>query len=855
MSGIKAAYEFMSHLPLLKMNNEMVDIAVPMMSPEEADKWLINAKLTQAQWKKEFADKSEKWSRLKNLSEADKKVMVQAESLIGTLQENITVVEDYKRFPERLQKYLTWKERYASQLLCNVESIEFMMGGWIADNGKRFRTWVELYILIKAILKSWQLIVDLFYGYEAQCVVCRNERYDLKHFMFKIISAVIPKIPIIQFPKWPDIWLDLHNIRGGLRILMPEYHFNFVPIILPQLPRLALPAVPTLGVGLPSLPLIPRLPLLPNLPDLPSLPNVKLPDLPPPPTIPKLFGGIAAVLEIFKIVAKILCILRSSPFVPEWRAGDQIAQITERQGKSPLDYINLEFPNFPLSFIDAIKVGSFVNLELNTDFITAMSRATLSPVNQFTNDLSNIGSIVVPDANLQKFAPGQVNTTIDPQAYQAPKNRKATKDEMMAFLLRKLSFDVLHNFVALNMYMEKHSREEVTVQGLKDVLTQNIQTIRDMHDPKALAIADTLQKAVTYSGTSETRFIQDLTNQNTEKFRLLKDYIKGEKMETIRLKTEMDDILRTGTMTRATTPSFLSIGGENIKALSLSTDVGIGDDTKQKILATNDRILPSLASIKSGGKDPQVQEIQDMSHSLVSGVESSLASFARDTKRNDDIHSLAYTQSMNKLLSINTSGTASPAADPTASAQPAGELASASKYQYEGIYILDKNNKQVRLFDYTDGVDGKEELVYSDVDKDGDDDIIYRMDNSLYLKQNFLKDTEASHFSDSPKVRDWQDFLSTSSSDDGTSKILAAPNHFEETFTTSNEIDFSFQPANPLSDNLFRFEYYDYVDRFDRIRSGENPLAISPNTATHKVDLIPELPNETVFDSATTGFV
>lgn len=855
VSGIKAAYEFMSHLPLLKLNNEMVDIAVPMMSPEEADKWLINAKLTLAQWKKEFADKSEKWSRLKNLSEADKKVMVQAEGLIGTLQENITIIEDYKRFPEKLQKYLTWKERYASQLLCNVEAIEFMMGGWISDNGKRFRTWVELYILIKAILKSWQLIVDLFYGFEAECSVCRNERYDLKHFIFKIISAVIPKIPIIQFPKWPDIWLDLHNIRGGLRILMPEYHFNFVPIILPQLPRLALPAVPTLNIGLPQLPLIPRLPNLPNLPDLPSLPNIKLPDLPPPPTIPKLFGAIAAVLQILKLVAKILCILRINPFVPEWRAGDQIAQITERQGKSPLDYINLEFPNFPLSFVDAIKMGSFVNLEFDIDFITAMSRAALSPVNQFTNDLSNIGSVTVPDVNLQKNVPGQINATLDPQAYHFPGSKKTTKDEMMAVLLQKLSFGVLHNFIALNAYMEKHSREEVTVQGLKDILAENVQTIRAMHDPKALAIVDTLQKAVAYKGESETKFIQDMTNQNTEKFRLLKDYIKGEKMETTRLKTEMDNMLRTGTMTRATTPSFLSIGGENIKALSLSTDVWMGDDMKQKILATNDRILPSLENIKSGRRDPQVQEIQDMSRSLVTGVQSGLASFARDMKRNDDIHSLAYVQSMNKLLSINASETNTPIADPTAVSQmTSGISSSASKYRYEGIYILDKNNKQVRLFDYTDGVDGKEELVYSDVDQDGDDDIIYRMDNSLYLKQNFLKDTEASHFSDSPKVRDWQDFLSMSSND-GVLRILAAPNYFEETFTASNEIDFSFRAANPLSDNLFRLEYSDYIDRFDRILSGENPLSIHPNTAAHKVDLIPELPNETVFDTTHTGFV
>ena len=203
----------MSHLPLMKFENEM-DIAIPGLSFEEMDKWLIDAKLTQKQWQGELSDKRDKWSGLQDPSEADEKVIVETESLIGTLQENINIIEEYKRYPEKLQKYLTWKERYASQLLCNVESIEEMMGGWIGDNGKRFRTWVELYILIKAILKSWQLIVDMFYGYEAECAVCRNERHDLKHFITKIISAVIPKIPIIQFPKWPDIWLDLHNIRG-----------------------------------------------------------------------------------------------------------------------------------------------------------------------------------------------------------------------------------------------------------------------------------------------------------------------------------------------------------------------------------------------------------------------------------------------------------------------------------------------------------------------------------------------------------------------------------------------------------------------------------------------------------------
>jgi hypothetical protein len=87
------------------------------------------------------------------------------------------------------------------------------------------------------------------------------------------------------------------------------------------------------------------------------------------------------------------------------------------------------------------------------------------------------------------------------------------------------------------------------------------------------------------------------------------------------------------------------------------------------------------------------------------------------------------------------------------------------------------------------------------------------------------------------------------------SRILAAPNHFEETFATSNEINFSFRPANVLRDNLFRFEYYDYIDRFDRINSWENPFSIYPKTSIHKVDLIPDLSSETVFDTVHTGFV
>jgi hypothetical protein len=73
---------------------------------------------------------------------------------------------------------------------------------------------VELYLLIKATLKSWQLLVDVFADYDAECSECKNERQNGLDEEFSLIDALIPDIPVIQFPKWPDVVLDLHNIRA-----------------------------------------------------------------------------------------------------------------------------------------------------------------------------------------------------------------------------------------------------------------------------------------------------------------------------------------------------------------------------------------------------------------------------------------------------------------------------------------------------------------------------------------------------------------------------------------------------------------------------------------------------------------
>jgi hypothetical protein len=166
-----------------------------------------------------------------------------------------------------------------------------MLNGRIDRNGKRFKAWVELYVTIKAILKSWQLIMDIFYEYDAACHECKNERQDLYYFFFKLISIVIPEIPVIQFPRWPDVIIDLHNIRAGIVVNIPDIEIRPRPFILPPLPSLALPDFPNGTLTLPQLPLLEDY-TIPELPELPSLPVVDLPDLPPPPKLPKLFAEL-----------------------------------------------------------------------------------------------------------------------------------------------------------------------------------------------------------------------------------------------------------------------------------------------------------------------------------------------------------------------------------------------------------------------------------------------------------------------------------------------------------------------------------------------------------------------------------
>ena len=107
-----------------------------------------------------------------------------------------------------------------------------------------------------------------------------------------------------------------------------------------------------------------------------------------------------------------MCILKKNPFIPECRAGDQIAFLTERSGYLPFDFLDLALPQFSYPFVDAIKVTSFVNLEFEADFLTEFARNATLPINSFANNIVNIFDYKVSDIDMSQAAPSDVNVKV-----------------------------------------------------------------------------------------------------------------------------------------------------------------------------------------------------------------------------------------------------------------------------------------------------------------------------------------------------------------------------------------------------------------------------------------------------------
>lgn len=256
-------------------------------------------------------------------------------AVIASIEQNIEILKEYQWLPERLQEVYYEKEKHLHGLSQNVTETQKFMGDWMSSNGPKFNDWSESFILNTKMLDSWQVLLDVFNDYEASCGVNRNERWNLQHWLSIVIPQIIPNIPVIEMPRFPDVSGDYSEMDTSIDPEIPEYNLTFKPISLPRAP-----SVPPPGVAARPMEILPKIPSLSADIADPSVDIPMLPDLPPAPKMPWLSAALKPALGIFNATTKMLCLYRKVPLAPEWVAGTKVAHKSERQGYLPFDFLD-----------------------------------------------------------------------------------------------------------------------------------------------------------------------------------------------------------------------------------------------------------------------------------------------------------------------------------------------------------------------------------------------------------------------------------------------------------------------------------------------------------------------------------
>ncbi len=740
------------------MKTVKVAVDVPWIAPEDADRWIADAESMQS-------------------------ASGTTASGSAALSQNIERMQEAKQFPQKLEKTLEFKEQYADSLLCNIDGVETKQADWVKTNSPNLTSWIEEDTTVKNVLGTWQQVPDIFFNYGKQYEVDRNERQDLRQYMVDLITPVLPQTPNIGLTKQPNVVNDWHNVRTNMDVEMPELDFRPVPVVP------AHPAVLASGEAGTS----DTLAKIPDPPTMPTPPNMRtstVPNLPSPPMIPSLGGYIGQFTQVLGRLTKVLGIYQTQPFAPEWRVGERIAEVTERQGTMPSDYIKKDTNKQNQAFTDTIGTKTYTDTSSDTSFIQGMAENSFKPLDTMTNNVS---------------APAPDPSTLQSRADDASSSQIASASDI------EQGREAIR---AVGQILAQYARDAETARAaekpvsLETFRTQiNDQAVRLIRSgvPQLVALGEKLAQSVRPMDTREIdQHIAQIQVQNDRKFALAREYVTIEKAKTARLKNELQEIVAG----KKTIKDFSPLAKYRSDTMNISvSDMMTAEDTRQaEIHRELDRI-----DTDSRATTTLVSDKKSISDKL-------LASAASDMK------------------TATVPATSTPASDPTPT--------TTASYHYDGIYYRTADGHQTRLFAYLAEMDGHEQAMPIDPVGDGRRDVLVRIGSSLYLKSTTSDPVHHTPVSTPVHVGDIRDIIAVDT--DGLPK--GSPNAFKETMSGPSSSTITFAPASVDRDSMFRMELARQVDTFDRIDQGN-----AATGSMRIVDLAPDLSDRTILDTSTTG--
>jgi uncharacterized repeat protein (TIGR01451 family) len=419
--SLEDLYDIASTLPLLNIREKPIAFDIPWLSAAEIQAYILELEEWVLYYEREYARVKDKWERItckdftnredfnaavqEYCSRSDNKACATEEGLenvrntvrtqmaaqcigrqaadafaadfdplINSAKENIEVLQSYLNYPKKLVKLKEELADYIRGVGCYLEIWGKVMGGWTANLREDVISWAELILTIVEIVNNIEKLFDVFTKFDTNCSICTNERFS-NFGWWSLLGLVLPDIPIIEFPKWPDIVVDLSNLDAAIDIELPMLRIRPKRIPLPELPYITLPDFPNLNilVQIPPLPVLPRLPDLPEWPPLPPIPTIDLPTLPPPPKLPDVGKSFEAIIPLIEKILQLWCIIKKSMApIPEMMLNEHISLLTNRPAYlTPLDLLDVQAPNialFDLGF-NELRIETVVYLGLRLDII------------------------------------------------------------------------------------------------------------------------------------------------------------------------------------------------------------------------------------------------------------------------------------------------------------------------------------------------------------------------------------------------------------------------------------------------------------------------------------------------------
>lgn len=692
-------------IPLIQIEGKEILVRVPAVSRNEIEKYKDQWKKWKEDMNQQLQDRIAFWNCDENPNKKSvcDKIVLDISQFIDGVNQLLDLMDQLANLPRQILNWRHLEAKYATQIICYLDAVTNFTGGYIKRQQKVIESWMKAAKDAVRTFKEWRAVLDLAVEYQASCDQCKNDRFSKLALLLQIFAA-LPEPPVIPLPKWPDLVVDLSQIKTGVQIVWPDVTFRPEPIHLPDIPQITLPEIlPSVAIEIPGFD-VPDLPtlFLPDLPDLPPLPLPQLPDLPRPPKIPKLPNLVAEIVAKLKPIFKIVCLLKNGLIpVPEAGLETEIETLTQPSIQAVLPIIKslaVQWPGIQYDYVREIRITSKISFDIETEFIYVQAKkgfkiwndkveAMVENINKFTT--VPYGQIL--SRLVQQAIDEQVQKALDELPDDdLPAGIEIETDKPSSYIPDIESGQI--DRVAMDEFIGVHPEIAEFTKNLQELNTLLEEYVASMPQEQ---LPDSYNLIAT----------QDLLSSD--------DPILNRSLSEVEASIAMEDLPDNPAIQRvANLRNELIAYTKNLNnSNGLLENISDIEDFN-RVLVENDQDLPRFASL---GEPTTIDGGTIETSFFGEGVEELLQNAAYDL---DDKRDLL-------------------AADIEVNQQELAQGGSSSSGPAIGFYVVGANGINENVLNYTAELKKETHVLFGDVDLDRDTDIILSMGGDVYLKQSY----------------------------------------------------------------------------------------------------------------------